>query len=219
MKKLIQPLFALAITALTFTSCMDKDTTDYTADYIAQEKAIDSLLNVQKTQISSYALSNFENPKLDTVKFTYNYYEKTTTRGIYYEILAEPTAENDAKYEYSLTTNSGYTQLVPATIKLKYTAKLLNGTEVQNDAGSNYIVGGSSSSTLANNTWIYSFFPYSLKLDGKTFTVGGFTEKGLKTGSKIRVITPSLWAYGSQSSDKIPANSILIYEFEVLDIK
>ncbi len=51
--------------------------------------------------------------------------------------------------------------------------------------------------------------------------IGGMQEGLLnqKNGAKIRLIIPPHLGYGAQTLDKIPANSILIFDIEVLDLK
>jgi len=70
--------------------------------------------------------------------------------------------------------------------------------------------------------WFYSFYPYSIELNAQERVLGGLTEEGLKVGSKFAVVVPSYLAYGSVSKTTdlgtIPANSPLVYEFEVLEI-
>lgn len=49
--------------------------------------------------------------------------------------------------------------------------------------------------------------------------IGGFQEGllGQKKGAKIRLIIPPNLGYGDQNLDKIPSNSFLIFEIEVID--
>ncbi len=49
--------------------------------------------------------------------------------------------------------------------------------------------------------------------------IGGFQEGliGQKKGAKIRLIIPPNLGYGDQALEKIPANSILLFEIEVID--
>lgn len=51
--------------------------------------------------------------------------------------------------------------------------------------------------------------------------IGGMQEGLLnqKKGAKLRLIIPPQLGYGSEEMDKIPANSILIFEIELLDVK
>lgn len=42
---------------------------------------------------------------------------------------------------------------------------------------------------------------------------------GLKTGTKLQLITPPSMGYGSDEQEKIPANSILIFEIDLLSVE
>lgn len=71
-----------------------------------------------------------------------------------------------------------------------------------------------------NNVWVYAFFPYSIRFNGNDEIIGGLTKDGLKKGSIFRMVTPSYWAFDTRTNIKdIPADSPLIYEFEVLAIE
>ena len=214
MKNLIKPFFALVLAAVTFTSCMkDNDPIDNTEQNRQIEKRVDSVLTSQKTQIEAFANSEFENPVKDTIELKLSYLGKDVERGIWYEVISEPT---DDSYEYEVTS-SGY--VIPS-VKVKYSVKSLTGTTYKEDAtGSTYVLGGSNANAnVINQVWVNSFFPYSIDYNGQTYYPRGLTKEGLKTGSKIRVVTPSVWAFDTQNVGDIPANTPLVYEFEVLDI-
>jgi FKBP-type peptidyl-prolyl cis-trans isomerase FkpA len=51
--------------------------------------------------------------------------------------------------------------------------------------------------------------------------IGGMQEGLLnqKKGAKLKLIIPPQLGYGDEKLDKIPANSILIFEIELLDVK
>ena len=221
MKNLFKLLFAVVLTGVAFTSCM-KDNDDYgnqEEELRKQEKDIDDLLTAQKIKIDEYINSNdfFTNPIEDTIKMVYNFIDqKNTKRGIWYEVITEGV---DESYEYKITFNGYQFQYVFPTIKLKYKAFLLDGTLVQSDEEGSTYNFGTASNRIVNTAWIYSFFPYSIKYNGENRILQGLTKNGLQKGSKFRMITPSYWAFGSATNDKIPANSPLVYEFEVLEIQ
>jgi FKBP-type peptidyl-prolyl cis-trans isomerase FkpA len=58
--------------------------------------------------------------------------------------------------------------------------------------------------------------PFESEIKG---LIGGFQEAllGQKKGVKLRLIIPPHLGYGTDKLDKIPANSILIFELEVVD--
>jgi len=214
---------AFAISAVTFTSCVDKgDDTDYEELLRREEVRIDSLLKAQKPDIEAYvqALPDVADWREDTVKATFSRLpnKPTVNRGIWYRVVSD--ADADDTYEYSL--NSFGNGLVPPVLKLKYKASLLNGTEVQSDqTGGVYsfsALTNNGPSNVFNPAWHYSFFPYSIKFNGDDKIIQGLTKDGLRKGSKLHVVVPSYWAFDQRSLDKIPANSPLVYEFEVVEI-
>lgn len=221
MKNLFKLLFAVLVTGVVFTSCM-KDNDDYgkqEEELKKQEQAIDELLTAQKIKIEEFINKGefFTNPQEDTVKMVYSFIDKKDTkRGIWYEYLNEPT---ESDYEYKVSFNGMNYQLVYPTVKLKYHAYLLDGTLVQSDEEGTTYNFNSAGAKIINNSWVYAFFPYSIKYDGKDLVINGLTKKGLQKGSKFRMVTPSVFAFGTNTNDKIPANSPLAYEFEVLEIQ
>ena len=50
-------------------------------------------------------------------------------------------------------------------------------------------------------------------------SIGGIVEGGLQNGGRIRIITPSLYGYGRNPSASIPANSILDFDIELVEVK
>lgn len=60
--------------------------------------------------------------------------------------------------------------------------------------------------------------PLSFRLDG---VIPGWTEglKHVKKGGKIKLVIPPALAYGEAGVPGIPANSTLVFEVELLDIK
>jgi len=134
-----------------------------------------------------------------------------------YRVVSDAAADNT--YEYSFNSSKF---LVLPMVKLKYKASLLNGTEVQSDGkGSDYsfsvLMNGPSN--VFNQAWYCSFFPYSIRFNGEDELVRGLTKDGLRKGSELHVVVPSCWAFDQRPLDKIPANSPLVYEFEVVEIQ
>jgi FKBP-type peptidyl-prolyl cis-trans isomerase FkpA len=60
--------------------------------------------------------------------------------------------------------------------------------------------------------------PLSFRLDG---VIPGWTEglKNIKKGGKIKLVIPPDLAYGKTGVPGIPANSTLVFDVELLDIK
>ncbi len=227
MKTLFKPLLVLAVTAIAFTSCMkNDDDTDYEAEYLKQEKVVDSLLSAEKTKITDYLASTEGNWQEDTVTISLPRLGKTIKRGIWYEVLAEPAEDNEA-YEYKAQrTQIGYQIIPPSNVKLKYSVySLTSSTPLKEDAtGSDYSF--TSTNTNLTAVWFIGFSPYTAKFEGENVNLGllaGLTEKGLQKNSKIRIISPSYWLTpvysGQQTPDYLPSNAPAIYEFEVLGIE
>ncbi|MBK4717024.1 MULTISPECIES: FKBP-type peptidyl-prolyl cis-trans isomerase [Tenebrionibacter/Tenebrionicola group] len=76
--------------------------------------------------------------------------------------------------------------------------------------------------TLIDNTEFDSSYnrgePLSFRLDG---VIPGWTEglKHIKKGGKIKLVIPPELAYGKNGVPGIPANSTLVFDVELLDIK
>ena len=133
-------------------------------------------------------------------------------RGIWYEVLNVGT--NDS-YAYKINYNGTVPALVYPNIEVMYKGELLDGTPFDETADG-------KTATLSLNrvllAWQLAFFPKSIYGNGQNNSVGGLTEKGLQKGAKIRFVTPSPWAYDAEVQDKIPANSPLVFEIEVVNI-
>ncbi len=86
------------------------------------------------------------------------------------------------------------------TMKVQYTGKLLDGTVFDSSVG--------------------RAEPFSFPL-GKNRVIRGWDEgiAKMKKGGKAILLIPSRLGYGGGSMGKIPANSILIFEVELIDIQ
>ncbi|MCL4639376.1 MULTISPECIES: FKBP-type peptidyl-prolyl cis-trans isomerase [Olivibacter] len=139
---------------------------------------------------------------------------RSDSTGIWYEVL-EP-GQSDS-YTYKLNSIG---QIVAPTIEVKYKGQLLNGTVF--DQTSDSLANKKTFKTnLGSNiipAWVYAFIPSSFTYNGQNMPTFGLTSSGLKKGSKIRFVTPSPWGYDDKANEKIPANSPLVFEIEVVDI-
>ncbi len=217
MKKLFKTFVILALGSFVLASCNDKTDIDL-GQYEEEERKFVAALAAEKVKIENYLANLTEEDALyeaeeDTVLVPLQFINDEVTRGIWYKVLSPPT---DGSYEYKM--NGNYPKA--AKIKINYTAKLLDGTVVESATEKNYDWGVQS--TIMTAAWFYSFYPYSIELNAQERVLGGLTEEGLKVGSKFAVVVPSYLAYGSVSKTTdlgtIPANSPLVYEFEVLEI-
>lgn len=127
--------------------------------------------------------------------------------GIWYEILEEGEADS---YEYRF--NESVNQYIYPNITVRYKGSLLDGTQFdENDTEA----GWTTRLDQVITAWQIAFFPQEIN----EREVGGLTPSGLQKGAKIILITPSYYAYGNQTRPGIPANSPLVFELEVIDIK
>lgn len=213
MKKYFKTALFIALGSFVLTSCMDSgDEIDTDAQNLKIEQELESLLAEQKIKIETYKNEFIPNAVEDTLTLNFTRLNKKIKRGIWYLVESEPT---DNSYTYSI--NSSGNKVNYPKLKLKYTAKLLNNTVVESDlVGTDY--NFEIPSNKITSIWLSSFFPYSTRFNGNDIILGGLTKDGLKKGSKFKVITPSYFAYGPNSQGNIPANSPLVYEFEVLEI-
>lgn len=89
---------------------------------------------------------------------------------------------------------------ISSTVEVKYTGTLLDGTQFDSSVGAN----SSNSATFALLQVIKGWqegIPY------------------YKEGGKGKLIIPSALGYGSQKQTKIPKNSVLVFDIELIDVK
>lgn len=100
-----------------------------------------------------------------------------------------------------------------------YTQQLQEGT------GTEQVIGGSEvtlayKGTLLNGT-VFDQTPPGKPLKSELKgLIMGFREGllGQKKGAKIRMVVPPQLGYGDMELDKIPQNSVLVFEIEVLEV-
>lgn len=211
MKNITKFLMAFLCLGMIFTSC-SKDDTDYNA---IEEKMRQELIRKYKTkkqqaqEIKDYAAAKFTNPKFSS-----------DSTGIWYEVLSEGTGE---AYDYTASAPK---------ISVNYKGELLNGTifaQTKEGTPANYSNFGytyteTTQGQFLGNCWFFAFVPESINSNGVEKKVYGLLPKGLKKGSKIRLITPSVWGFDNRDykigdGPSIPTNSPLIYTIEVVSIE
>ena len=107
------------------------------------------------------------------------------------------TKHNSGMYYQVINAGSGSTPNINSKVFITYTGKLLNGTQFDQQANP------------ANTGW----------------TLGGLIEGWrlgvplIQKGGKIKLIIPSSLAYGCNGSGPIPANSILYFEIDLVDVQ
>jgi len=106
------------------------------------------------------------------------------------------TTESGIQYRI-LTPGTGKNPLATDTVKVNYKGSLINGEEFD----SSYKRGE----------------PAEFALNG---VIPGWTEglQLIKVGGKIELVLPPELAYGTRALPSIPANSILVFEVELLEI-
>ncbi|MGB1204276.1 MAG: FKBP-type peptidyl-prolyl cis-trans isomerase [Chitinophagales bacterium] len=108
--------------------------------------------------------------------------------------LKMETAASGLRYTIG-TAGSGEKPRADQTVKMKYTTKLLDGTEVESSKGK------------------AKDMPLNRQVRG--------LREGLmmlKKGGKATFLIPSTLAYGERQRGQIPGNSVLVYDVEVTDI-
>lgn len=153
----------------------------------------------EKSMLREYVARNY--PKATEHKET----------GIWYELTEEGRR---GSYVYKINQDINPQRLILPVVTVRYTLRLLDSDqivqEVADEEGMEIKLADAPPEFM-----LRTFLPRKI---GETNT-GGLLEDGLQVGAKIRVFTPSLFAYGSQSRPGIPPNSPLFYEIEVLKIE
>ncbi|KGE15185.1 FKBP-type peptidyl-prolyl cis-trans isomerase [Sphingobacterium deserti] len=204
MKIIPKLLLIVTVAVATFSSCSKSNELDF--ERAREEQRIQDSINrvrierivkEQAPAVKAFADKNLLDAKLDTAT------------GIWFQLIQ---AGDEASYTYKVLNN----QLVAPTITAKYKGTLLDGTIFDATEGDKSFV-----SPLNNviGAWQLAFLPKTIRFNGEDYKVGGLTANGLKKGAKIKIVTPSPWAYDEQASAKIPANSPLYFEFDVVDVK
>lgn len=198
MKNLLGKLLVVAVLALGFVSCMKDDMDMFDAN--------------EQFRLDSIAIRDYVNAKgIDA--------QRDPSTGIWYEILSD---EDSAPYTYTLKDTMGY-DYVWFNARIRYEGKLLNGTTFDKfdaDTGINMLIASRldnfypSSSTLIP-AWIFTFVPDKIQ----DYSLNGIFTNGLQPKTKVRIITPSHWAYQNRANGSIPANSPLEFIIDVLDIQ
>ena len=133
-------------------------------------------------------------------------------KGIDDKILQEYFAKNKIKPMktasglYYTISDEGHGDKIAAgkTVNVNYTGKFMDGKKFDSNTDSAF----------------HHLQPFSLEV-GKGKVIKGWDEglQLLKTGAKATFYIPSVLAYGSQDrSPQIPANSILVFDVEILDL-
>ncbi|QNL49384.1 FKBP-type peptidyl-prolyl cis-trans isomerase [Olivibacter sp. SDN3] len=207
MKHINKLLFLIFGTIILLTACNKNDDFDRIAEEQARQDSIENarrkkLIEEQAPLLKAYVedpQNEFNNPVLDT------------TTGIWFEVL-QPGQQDS--YTYKLGANG----LIAPNIEVKYKGQLLNGTvfDETDETSTNETLKISLAQVIL--AWQFAFLPQSIDHNGQSFPVNGLSQHGLKKESKIRFVTPSPWGYDTDARDKIPANSPLVFEIEVVDI-
>ncbi len=205
MKQLFKTVFFALAATVFFAACNkseDVNYDDYYEQLAKEQKRIDSTLTAQKPILREYAMNKFDNPQYDD------------STGFWFEILAPAT---DTSYQYTITSAGSW---VTPIATVKYKGELLNGTvfDEPSQPVSMNIVEASQYNQGLIAAWPIAFRPKTITFNSKKYYTG-LIDGGLKKGHKIRFVAPSPYGYDKTSSEKIPANSPLVFTIEVVDIK
>ncbi|QQD15784.1 FKBP-type peptidyl-prolyl cis-trans isomerase [Sphingobacterium sp. UDSM-2020] len=213
MKNLTKIFFGMLAMFIALASCSKSD--DFSKlveeqrikDSIENAR-IQSILKEQAPAVKAYALANFTSPTLHD------------SSGIYYQIV---TPGDEASYTYKISGNG----LAAPEISVKFIGKLLDGT-VFDQSAVDQTTNFSSLQIAINKfggSWYYAFVPKTINYNGNDIKFLGFTATGLKKGSVIKFVTPSVWGFdaneyktGSENVT-VPANTPIAYTIEVVSIK
>lgn len=199
MKK-VNVLVLGALIAMGLSSCIkDGETYDWQGEY-----------EIEKPIIAAYAEEHLDNPQ----------YKDFNGMRIWYEIVQPGEADS---YQYKVKENAGNPLLVAAEAIVSYEGRLVKeDTEFESKEDQKFII--SLNSIIP--AWQIAFLPDELRYNDEgglldePIEFGGLTTEGLQSGSVIRIVTPSYWAYQNQSpSASIPPNSPLYFEISVSEIK
>lgn len=102
-----------------------------------------------------------------------------------------------------------------------YTKRLSEGDTTAEAIQYNSEVTLSYKGRLLNGTTVDQSLPGKPLTSLLTGLIGGFQEGllGRKKGAKLLLIIPPQLGYGDQDYGKIPANSVLVFEIEVVDVR
>ncbi len=209
MKNITKFLMGFLCLGMIFTSC-SKDNIDYDAinEKIRQEQIRQYKTKKQQAQaIEDYAKANFTAPKFSSDSI-----------GIWYEVINEGTGD---PFDYAN----------PAKVSVNYKGELIDKTvfaATKEGTPANYsdlriTYNETAQGQFLGACWFFAFLPESVNSNGTENKLLGLLPKGLKKGSKIRLITPSVWGFDNRDykigdGPTIPANSPLVYEIEVVTI-
>jgi FKBP-type peptidyl-prolyl cis-trans isomerase len=110
-------------------------------------------------------------------------------------------------------SKSGIKAAVGDSVKVNYTGKLVNNN-----------VFDTSIETIAKQFGIYNaqrtYEPLSY-VHGVGRVIVGFdyAVASMQKGDKLRVLIPSFFGYGNAPQGVIPANSVLVFDLELVDVK
>lgn len=109
-------------------------------------------------------------------------------------------SSDGALVSQDLTIGTGATAATGDTVTVNYVGTLTNGTKFDSSYDRNQ--------------------PFTFRL-GAGQVIAGWDQGvvGMKVGGKRRLTIPPSLGYGSQANGPIPANSTLIFEIELLDVR
>lgn len=167
-------------------------------------------LDLEKPIIESYVKKNYPNA------------QQLETTGIWYEIINE--GEPDS-YEYTIkdTLNASW---IRSEAIMNYKGRLVSDGSIFDETKD--ITKGDTLPLLFNfnngqtsviGAFNIAIFPKKMTVNDKELDLGELFEDGAQNGSKFRIIAPSYYGYGNRQNGKIPANSPLDFEVDILKMR
>ncbi len=113
--------------------------------------------------------------------------------------LAEMTVSNSGLYMKDLVVGTGDSVVVGSAVTVNYTGWIPSGSQFDSSVGRN---------------------PLTTAI-GVGAMIRGWDEGliGMKTGGKRRLIIPPSLGYGNRAQDRIPSNSILVFDVELVKVQ
>ncbi|WP_051292966.1 FKBP-type peptidyl-prolyl cis-trans isomerase [Olivibacter sitiensis] len=121
---------------------------------------------------------------------------------------AQYDEETGIWYVLESTGSGNYPYEQYPNVTVHYRGELLDGT-VFDESEDDKPLDGNLYYLI--DAWKIAFIP-------KAKIAFGLFQNGLQKGAKIKLVTPSVYAYRNQSNAVIPANSPLFFSIEVLDV-
>ncbi|GGZ18631.1 hypothetical protein GCM10007049_08600 [Echinicola pacifica] len=130
----------------------------------------------------------------------------------YSYVLLDQDEENGIALLYGSTSDSGVKAEAGDQISVHYTLRLLDESLLQTTVEATAIAEGMYDENAAYEPYSYQYLTNSV-IYGFDYAISK-----MEVGDKARVIIPSYYAYGASARNGIPANSVLIFDLELVEV-